>query len=245
MERGMMQDAIRQSRLSAKTEEKRAMMRLAARQVIDCYTELSAQGAHLLGDFLGDEPPRQWRHYPEDDVIDHSLGYQYFYHSHAPEDRESSEEHGHFHLFARIDNGVHLIDEGAEQRFLKRVNDRPVIAATAGLLCISLDSRGVPSGLFATNRWVTGDHLFSAASTLRLLADFRIDTAGPPLANRWLAAMVQLFRPQIEELLMQRDRTLVRQAKLRRRSGLLDDVNLEILSHIPIDIDTQMALLGD
>jgi hypothetical protein len=239
-----MQHTKVQFRLSAQPEEQRAVMRIAAQQLVDCYTALSERRAHLLSDMLGDELPHQWRHYPEDDVIDHAGGYQYFYHSHSPQDRKSSEEHGHFHLFARMDKGVHCIDEQAEQRFLMRLGGKPVRACTASLLCISIDSRGVPTDLFTTNRWVAGDHLLSAESTLRLIAGFRIKEAGPPLVNRWIAAMTQIFWPQIEELLVSRDRMLARQAKRRRRSGLLDDEELEILSSIPIDIDTQVALLG-
>jgi hypothetical protein len=242
---GIMRHAKLQSLLSAQSVEKKAAMRLAARQIIDCYTSLSVHGSHLLGDFLGNELPRQWRHYPEDDIIDRSLGYQYFYHSHSPEDREAAEEHGHFHLFARMDDGLHFIDESAERHFLRRVGDEAAIANTASLLCISLDSRGVPASLFTTNRWVTGDHLFSAASTLQLISGFRIEAAGPLLVNHWIAAMVQLFWPQIEELLLKRDRTLARQARLRGRTGLLGDVKLEVLSSIPIDIDAQIALLED
>jgi hypothetical protein len=233
-----------QSLLSAQSEEQKAAMRLAAQQLIDCYTSLSARGAHLLSDLLGDELPHQWRHYPENDVIDHACGYQYFYHSHSPEDRTSSEEHGHFHLFAREDDVIHRIDERAEQRFLMRMEGEPATASTASLLCISVDASGVPTELFTTNRWVTGDRLLSAASTLRLIAGFRIEVAGPPLVNNWIAAMTQLFWPQIAELLETRDRMLARQAKRRRPAGLLDDEELEILSRIPIDIDMQIALLN-
>lgn len=238
-----MEHAKLQSRISAQPGEKRAAMRLAAGQLIDCYASLSTRGAHLLGDLLGNERPRQWRHYPENDVIDGLLGYQYFYHSHSPQDRDASSEHGHFHLFARMDSDVHRIDEGAERRFLQRVHDEPAVANTANLLCISLDSRGVPTDLFTVNRWVTGDHLLSASNTLRLLAAFKVEAAGSAPVNHWIAAMVRLFWPQIEELLAHRDHMLMRLAKRRRQAGLLDGGNVEMLSSISIDIDTQISLL--
>lgn len=98
---------------------------------------------------------------------------QYFYHSHSPEDRGACGEHGHIHLFARMHRGVHRIDESVERSFLQRVSDHAAVANTVNLLCPPLDAKSEPTNLFTLNRWGTGDHLFSAAYTLRLLSDFK------------------------------------------------------------------------
>ncbi len=81
--------------------QQRNHMRAAAEDLLACYLDLAADGSHLLAEILDDDMPRQWAHYPDDDVIDRASGYQFFYHSHSPEDRDSATEHGHFHLYSR------------------------------------------------------------------------------------------------------------------------------------------------
>ncbi|MBI3144895.1 MAG: hypothetical protein HYZ18_06420 [Pseudogulbenkiania sp.] len=215
----------------------------AAAEILACYGVLAEQGKHLLWPLL-DGSPVQWAHYPESDAIDRRNGYQYFYHSHSPDDREGLGEHGHFHLFARVDNQQHELDFTAEQNFLETVGGgTPVIASTINLLGISLDAKGVPTTLFTVNRWVTGDHLLSAAVTLPLLSRFKVDVKEYDPVNQWLAAMVQLFWPQIEDLLLERDAKLIQLADLTRNANLLDDETIEVLSSISIDLNEQVASL--
>jgi len=78
-----------------------AALAAAGRGLLETYAGLAERGEHLLGRLLAGQAPRQWAHYPEDDAIDQSSGYQWFYHSHSPEDRPGATEHGHVHLFAR------------------------------------------------------------------------------------------------------------------------------------------------
>lgn len=215
----------------------------AATEILACYATLANQENHLLSSLLHGMPV-QWAHYPEDDVIDRQNGYQYFYHSHSPEDREDSSKHGHFHLFARADHDQHEIDSSAEQRFIDSIRGcKPATAKTIHLLGISLDAKGVPTRLFTVNRWVTGDHLLSAAVTLLLLARFKVDVKEYDPVNQWLTAMVQLFWPQIEELLLERDAKLIQLADLTRHANLLDDKTIEVLSSISIDLNEQVASL--
>lgn len=223
-------------------------MQQSASALLACYKHLSRHKQHLLSPLLGNAFPKQWAHYPEDDVIDHSSGYQYFYHSHSPEDRLDSAEHGHFHLFARMDSGKHDVDANTEARFLDSLKAASVgqSTTTASLLCISLDAKGVPMSIFTVNRWVTGDHLLSASTTLTLLKGFRMATPGFETANKWLEAMLGLFWPQIVELLVQRDLRLAALASERRSpSSLLEDPTIELLSDITVDIDHQIEGLLD
>ncbi len=224
--------------------ENLAIMVPAAENLIECYQELAQDARHLLQDFLHGERPRQWAHYPEDDVIDRASGYQYFYHSHAPEDRENSAEHGHFHLFARLDGAQHGIDAAAEQAFLQGIAADAATGNTAHLLCISLNARGVPTSLFTVNRWVTGDQFLSGAATLALLRGFTLQTEAHALVNRWLKALLQLFWPQIETLLQQRDQALLRLIAEGKAQPLFDNPMVEVLSECAIDIDQQIGLLN-
>jgi hypothetical protein len=65
----------------------KGMAQNASLRLLEIYAELALRGEHLLGQLLGGELPRQWRHYPEDDAIDLGSGFQWFYHSHSPQDR--------------------------------------------------------------------------------------------------------------------------------------------------------------
>lgn len=222
-----------------------ATMLAGAEDLIGCYQELAQDARHLLQDLLHGEQPRQWEHYPHEDVIDSVHGYQYFYHSHAPEDREDAAEHGHFHLFARLDNALHVPDEAAEQAFLTGMAADAASGNTANLLCVSLNARGVPTSFFTVNRWVTGDQLLSAPATLALLRGFVLETQEFTLVNRWLKALLQLFWPQIETLLQQRDAALLRLIAEGKALPLLDNPMVEVLSECAIDIDQQIGLLND
>ncbi|TDN87444.1 hypothetical protein EV677_2964 [Herminiimonas fonticola] len=230
--------------MAHQTPQQISHMQSAAEALLACYAELAADKSHLLSEILDDSVPRQWAHYPDDDVIDHAGGYQFFYHSHSPEDRDATAEHGHFHVFARQDVHGTGVDPNAEQEFLKRLNgELPADANTIHLLCVALDAKGVPTALFTVNRWVTGDHLLSAETTLRLLSGFSVHTQHELRISKWLTALLALFRPQIEQLLMERDKALWKLAEKRRKSGLLEDKSVELLSSIPIDIDLQINWL--
>lgn len=232
------------NRISLPDKERKAMLR-SAESLFACYERLQKTKQHLLSPVLNGESPKQWAHYPDDDVIDKRSGYQYFYHSHSPDDRPDAAEHGHFHLFARLDGGVHVIDAAREKRFLSRLNSAfAKDSKTASLLCVSLDASGVPTSLFTVNRWVTGDHLLSADATLALLKEFHLETPGFELISEWTQALIGLFWPQIVELLEQRDHKLECViAAGHSNADLLDDNGVELLSEYDIDIDQQVERL--
>lgn len=211
----------------------------AAAEILSCYSTLAEQGKHLLSSILTGSPV-QWMHYPENDVIDRKTGYQYFYHSHSPEDREDCDEHGHFHLFARVDEGQHAVELTAANEFCNQMRSCQTAANTINLLCISLDAKGVPTMLFTVNRWVTGDHVASASATLKLLAEFDVSDDEHGLVNRWLKAMIQLFWPQIVELQHERDNKLLLTIQETAARNVLDDEELEVLSSRPININDQV-----
>lgn len=218
-------------------------MRESAESLIRCYSSLQVNGAHLLSELMEGGPPIQWEHYPTDDVVDHRHGYQFFYHSHSPMDRDASLEHGHFHLFARLERHADAIDQAREDQFLASLDATPATDAnTVSLLCISVDAFGVPTSLFTVNRWVTGGHLLSAEATLKLLRNFAIDAERHRTVSGWINAMLVLFQPQVQQLLIQRDETL-RVLATRQKPSLLEDESAEILSSIDINIDRQIACL--
>ena len=89
-----------------------------------------------------------------------------------------------------------------------------------------------PAGLF------TDDEIIYAA----MIDRFEIDLARPSWpVNRWLNAMLRLFRPQIVALIEARDRRLAEWAAGHPERNTYEDRELEVTSTIDISIDDQIA----
>lgn len=174
-------------------------------------------------------------HYPPGDVYDEETASQYYYHSHRPE----SGEHGHFHTFIRADG---IPDTMEPYPYSGEAEQALGEDAICHLIAISMDAQGLPVELFTTNRWVTGETFYSAKDTIALLQKFEIDHVYPCLGtNRWLTAMLRLFRPQIEQLLIERDKKISEYQAQNPEADVFEDEELEVTSIIEIDIDTQVA----
>lgn len=208
--------------------------------LLEIYADLARRGEHLLGGLLRGQVPRQWAHYPEDDAIDVQSGYQWFYHSHSPQDRPAASEHGHIHLFARRKLWSRRLGAAREVTFagLQGGTDGPV--NTRHLLTIGFDAKGLPVSLFTVNSWVTGDLMLSAATTADLLDHMTLDT-GYCNVDGVLESVVRLYRMEIRNLLRQRDATLME----FKGGKVLANESLEVLSACAIDVDAKLRTLDD
>jgi hypothetical protein len=109
--------------------------------------------------------------------------------------------------------------------------------ALSHLIAISMTPIGMPERLFTTNRWVTGETWYTAEDVIAMLDRFSIDLDQPsPLLNQWLTAMFVLFRPQIESLLIERDRVVAQWSALNPKADVFEDRRLEITSSIEIPL---------
>jgi len=210
--------------------------RVAGLRLLEAYARLAQDGEHLLQGLLAGQPPRQWSHYPESDAIDARSAYQWFYHSHSPEDRPGAVEHGHFHLFARRALWARRLCSRAERDFNALTGQPAKSVNTRHLLGIGLDCKGVPISLFTVNSWVTGDLMLSASNTFRLLANMTLDS-GHPTIDAVLEAVIALSHNEIRELLVRRDQALHRHAA----PDVLVDSSLEVLSETVIDLDRKSS----
>ena len=218
----------------------REAARVAGLRLLEIYAGLARRGEHLLGQLLGGDPPRQWRHYPEDDAIDQGSGFQWFYHSHSPEDRPGAFEHGHIHLFARRKLWARRMRSAYEIEFANLADDPTRQVSTRHLITIGLDAKGVPISLFTVNSWVTGDLMLSASNTASLLEQMTLDT-GKEAVDALIECVVRLYKYEIRDLLVRRDALLCE----RRAPGLLRDESLEVLSEIAINVDEKLACSPD
>lgn len=225
--------------LSALDRERLEDMRAAGLEAQECVRVLEKAGLNLVGEVLkGQGKFYEYNHYPEDDVFDAETHSQYYYHAH----RGAQGEHGHFHTFLRASGmppGVAPVPyHGAE----------PWPDGDEGLshlVAISMDGYGRPIGLFAVNRWVTGDVWYAAADVVRMLDRFAIDHAWPSWpVNRWITAMFRFYRPHIETLLRHRDDVVAAWGADHPGQDVFEDRRLEITGWIPLDAPSDLGRIG-
>jgi len=228
-------------------------MASAAAVVAACERDLAACKRNVLDEVMAAETTvREWRHYPDGEVYDPKTHAQFFYHTHAAGGRPVL-EHGHFHTFLRAEG----MPPGAAPLILPEIAVAEVAALppqapplkhgtreeVSHLVAIAVDRRGDPIRLFTTNRWVTGETWYRADDVIRMLDRFAITEVAPSeVLNRWIGAMLRLFRPQIAAALRMRDETVMAWRR-RRRTNVFEDPALEIASSLDVSLDAQLAFL--
>ena len=208
-------------------------------RLLETYAALAGRREHLFAGLLGGVVPKQWAHYPNDDAIDGARGYQWFYHSHSPEDRPGCREHGHIHLFARRPLWGRRLRSSSEREFAKLCGDPVSEANTRHLFAIGFDAKGLPISLFTVNSWVTGDLMLGAVLTMELLSNIALDT-GHPEVDAVIESTVRMCIPELHELMLARDQSLAAHAGPDK----LKDEGLELLSEIAVDLDSKLMERG-
>ena len=208
----------------------------AAATVIECIVAMAGEGVPLMRRVLPDAEAVVWEHYPDDDARDAVTQSRWYYHVHAPGDRDPG-EHGHFHLFLHRDQIVSAMPPLAAP---PAGSDAAPMVHVAGL---SIDHQGIPIGWFATNRWVTDEILYDAETVIAHLDRFDVDHTGEDdLVNRLLTAMVALYRDELAGLLRARDERL---EALRQAGGTAAwEAGNDVLVNLPIDLDARIEAIG-
>ncbi|MEX1060886.1 MAG: hypothetical protein WED13_07675 [Methyloceanibacter sp.] len=202
---------------------------------------LHRNGSNLVSEVLrGHGEFTEWEHYPSGDVNDCQSHAQYYFHAHPPEDREDP-DYGHFHTFLRSSGMPLGISPAPVPDYVAPAGDSDHVCH---LIAISMNRNGLPERLFTTNRWVTGDTWYKAADVIAMLDRFAIKTWSPsrPL-NQWLTAMLVLFRPQIEQLLIARDRVIDVWQMMHPDQNVFEDRRLEITSTLDVSLQAQLEVL--
>ena len=228
----------------------------AAATLRECRATLAALGSSIVRQAIGTGSAETvgWRHYPDGEVYDPISHAQYFYHSHpdaAGAAAASTGEHGHFHLFLRgegLPAGITpvVLPEIAVANAPSPSQSVPLRRSSSDRVChivaIAHDAQGNPTRLFTTNRWVTDETWYRANDVAKLLDRWRLrEGSEPRLLNRWLRAIVLLFRDEIGTLLDERDLALTNWRWRWPRSNPFEDRRLEVLSSCRIDLEARLA----
>ncbi|MGD9924158.1 MAG: hypothetical protein AB7V13_22365 [Pseudorhodoplanes sp.] len=191
--------------------------------IVRCIDELGEPSKNLVLDVLrGSDAFVEWDHYPSGDVYDEHSGCQYYFHAHAPDGR-AEKDFGHFHTFIDV----------REKRRRNSVASKPRLTHLVG---ISMTPTGFPVRLFTTNRWVTGEVWRKADQIIAKLDRFAVQRPDDFPADRWLTAMIRLFRPQIEKLLIDRDLRVKQWQSTHPNEDAFEDTRLEVTSQLDISL---------
>lgn len=211
-------------------------MHEAAAEALECYRVLAKAKSNTVAEVLKNQGEfLEWDHFPKGDVVDWETHSQFYYHAHPKKQRPG--EHGHFHTFMRY-KGMAKNLKALELQFPQEENKDRI---GTHLIGISMDNKGFPTKLFSTNRWVTDETWYTGEDVISMLDDFEIDHTYPSWAtNRWLTSMVRLFRPQIEELILKRDKKIKMWQKKHPKEDVFEDRDLEVTSEIKISVEEQI-----
>lgn len=165
------------------------------------------------------------RKYPNPILSFSELGLRAYYHCHTSAARPET-EHGHFHIFIKIDDKhwSHL----------------------AGL---SMDNLGQPIQWFTVNHWVTGE-TWETAELLAQCLDklLKSDKQKLILVEEWLLAMLEFYQQSISFLIKERDQRLNTFVSERTLKAVHKDHAIYVLSQHDInllnDIETYATLNG-
>ena len=106
---------------------------------------------------------------------------------------------------------------------------------------IATNRAGFPIRLFTTNRWVIGETWYTAKNVIAMLDRFEMDMAWPSMpVNIWITAMLQLFRPDIEALMIERDEAVAAWEREHPDENVYEDRGLEITSIRDISVEKQI-----
>ena len=211
----------------------------AAQTVVETITQMAQEQRPLMLRVVPEDGAVFWQHYPKSDARDKFCKSRWYYHVHAAGQRDA-DEHGHFHLFLHRSQ----LPEGLEPKVWPPQGE-DARAHVTHIIGLSIANTGIPRAWFTVNRFVTNEFLYPAEVMIEHLPDFNVDhTKEDDLVNRFVTAMVALYREEIAELLRERDR---RQEELVAEFGPVDAYKkasgAEVLSQIPIDLDEKLNSL--
>ncbi len=187
---------------------------LAAQKLANIQMQYAKSGRTLNEAALcGAKDFVEWQHYPNNDLADANSGYEFYYHAHSADEMPDG-EHGHFHVIKRDAKSFHH------------------------LVGIALDQKGLPTRLFTTNQWVTGEEMIDSDLVIKSLKGFEMVVKGrmAPVSN-WVGALIQLFSTDIEKLIVDRDQKIASmEVEFGGRALVLNSRKHHVLTECKIDL---------
>jgi hypothetical protein len=193
---------------------------LAAQELASIQMKYAESGRTLSEAALcGAKEFVEWQHYPTNDLVDEVSGYEFYYHAHSADEMPNG-EHGHFHVIKRNAKSFHH------------------------LIGIALNQKGLPTRLFTTNQWVTGEEIAGSTMVIKSIRGFEMVKKGRmALVTKWISALITLFSVEIEGLILERDQKIAQLvAEMGSRELVMNSRKHHVLTECKIDL---MGRLSD
>lgn len=194
--------------------------------LVQCINQFALQETNPVISILPDSGVvKANQKYPRPMMTFSGIGLRAYYHCHTSDSRPEM-EHGHFHIFLKVDN---------EQ--------------WSHLAGLSMDRMGQPIQWFTVNRWVTGE-TWNTAEILAIFFNQLLEskTRNSDLVERWLLAMLGFYQQTINHLLEKRDQRLEELAQGEDIETTLKDHNIYDLSQSTVnllsDLESYVNLYG-
>ena len=191
--------------------------------LVACLLEMAEAETNPVLEVINPEIPLQEnKKYPADLLQFSQLGWRAYYHCH-PVSRAGNHrfkgEHGHFHIFVRI-NDV----ENESERW-------------SHLVALAMDNMGQPLGWFTVNDWVTGETWIDSDILSSYLKSIPYDNSSiTKLVERWLISLLAVSREEVNSVLIDRDKILKQKQLNVDELTVKQDKAIYLLSERPIGL---------
>jgi len=193
---------------------------ISARFLLESIVKFGREETNPVLAILDGKAPNEEHRYPPDGISFAHDKWRAFYHSHETPDKAPG-EHGHFHIFARLEKG------------------QDSWTHVAGL---AVDKIGQPIEWFAANKWVVRGEWQPAKYLKRHLPS--LDIHGEKnLTAQWLASLLGTYRDEINNLLEERDRFVSFHRDETDQGGLFEDKSIWKLAKSPIELQSKLETI--
>ena len=195
----------------------------AVESLVACLLDMAEVETNPVLQVINPEIPLQEnKKYPADLLQFNQLGWRAYYHCH-PASRAGNHrfkgEHGHFHIFVRLDD-----QENEPERW-------------SHLVALAMDNMGQPLGWFTVNDWVTGETWVDSDMLSAYLKSIPYDnTSITKLVERWLLSLLAVSWDEINNVLMERDKALKQKQLNIDELTVKQDKGIYLLSERPINL---------
>jgi hypothetical protein len=203
--------------LTAAVKPRNALLVRAANEYANVIREFAALESNPVLELLQNVVQFELDHkYPADPLSFAHDHWRAYYHSHVSPISVNG-EHGHFHFFCRV------AETGVKSEDWTHV---------AGL---SIDMQGQPLMWFTVNQWVTGDAWVPAEDLFNRL-ELSLLPKNEGLLLRWTMTMLCLYRDELRELLIFRDRKILSMQQKNTEQNILQSRSIYELSSSSINV---------
>ena len=195
----------------------------AVESLVACLLEMAEHETNPVLQVINPEFPLQEnKKYPDDLLQFNELGWRAYYHCHPASHAGNhcfKGEHGHFHIFVRLDEV-----ENEPERW-------------SHLVALAMDNMGQPIGWFTVNHWVAGETWIDSNILSTYLKSIPYNNSSiTKLVEYWILSLLAASRDEVNSVLTERDKALKQKQLNVDELTVRQDKSIYLLSEAPINL---------